>query len=245
MAALCSWGASRRKSRVKTVRIAGIPLEPHYHSVTGNGGRDGWKSVGIGQSAARSDRTTDSDQSASDIFAAYEVFRFIGSTSTWSDRGFVMQKDFGLLFFAFQKRQDLLDKPYREGVSPDDAISRPTRWQTLPLDVTLSECGNPVHGFEFAHRQLHTGPELEAYRASFGGEPLNEEATLSIHYAGDVSGFDICHFCGSLVQRLSRKGVGPSGPKHMAYTPSSKNERAHDDVVCSAPKDAAALQKAV
>lgn len=34
------------------MRIAGTPLETRYHSMAGNGGCDGWKSVGIGQSAA-------------------------------------------------------------------------------------------------------------------------------------------------------------------------------------------------
>jgi hypothetical protein len=37
---------------VITGRIAGTPLEPELHSVTGNGKRDGLKSFRIGQSAA-------------------------------------------------------------------------------------------------------------------------------------------------------------------------------------------------
>jgi len=47
------WGASQRKLRVKTVRIAGTPLEPGCHNVGRNAERDGLKSFGIGQSAGK------------------------------------------------------------------------------------------------------------------------------------------------------------------------------------------------
>ena len=37
----------------KTIQIAGISLEPFYHNIIGNDKCDGWKSEGIGQSAAK------------------------------------------------------------------------------------------------------------------------------------------------------------------------------------------------
>jgi hypothetical protein len=208
-------GASQRKLRMKTVRIAGTPLEPHYHNEAGDSMRDGWKSVWIGQSAARSDCSSNGKQTFSGIFAKGQTFRFVGSSSAWSYGIFVVQKDFRLFFLSSKEWKNLFDELNGESIAPYQTISGSPGFEGFALDMANGQIGNPLNGVKVTHRELDTGSELESYGAFRGCETFDQETSFSIHNSGDVSGFDTEHNS-PLVQRLSREGVGASAPKRMA-----------------------------
>src|SRR6266436_6007792 len=233
-------GTSQRKPRAQIVRIAGNPLESYYHSVTGNGGRDGWKSVGIGQSAARSDRVSYDNELLSGTLNAILVLGFVGSSSPRSHRAFVIQKNFGLFLLSSEEGQDLQNEPDGKPISPNDGVSRSLGWQRFSLNVAAGEICDELDGVVVTHRHLDTGAVLDSDRACLCGKSFDQEASFAIHYSSDVRGLSRFHEHGPLVQRLSRKGVGVSAPKHTISTPSyTQNERMDSDIVSSAPKGAA------
>lgn len=223
---------------------AGTPLEPGCHNAARERERDGLKSFGIGQSAARNNCrcSADSKQFFSLDLDKSFVFMAVGSTSAWGEVHFVMNENFSLRSFADEVWQDVVNDGYGEFVSPCHHISDAPGLKLFGPEVTLCDVSYKSDYILITHGQLDTGSVLKTDWAVFGCELLDEKATFAVHNSSDVSGSRDIHIS-SPVQRLSRKGVPASAGKCMAS--SIIDEMKEGDIVFSSSKGEAALTSGV
>lgn len=178
---------------MKTVRIAGTPLELDYHNETGNGMRDGLKSVEIGKSAAKSGWFFQVATTITDVFTNEFVALAVSPSSAGSNVFLEIEAQLGLISFPMKIGKNLSDQICRDAVTPNAEINGPTGFDGLNLDVSFSGLGNELNRAIIAHRQFYGSPVLKSDWTSCRLETVDAKASLAIKKASNVSLGDFIH----------------------------------------------------
>lgn len=125
---------------------------------------------------------------------------------------------FGLLPLASQEWGNPPDKIVGDCISPIDCVGGPAGLERPETKVLAGRTTNVTDSVVVAHRYRGDYTILEADRTSRGFEPLDVKTPFAVHKTGNVGRVYPFHAVSpdATVQRLSREGVGPSGPKRTA-----------------------------
>ena len=166
-----------------------------HHNVAGNGKRDGSKSRGIGQSAAKGSRSLfEIGNTLKVTFAYFCILWTVGSASAWSDAVLEFKTQAGLFPLRLEVGEYYANELGRRPVSPNYFAGDPTGWKrSRLLHIATSDFDKKVNRFAFAHRNFDDSAVLHADRASRSFELLNPKTTFSIHQTGNVGFVSLFH----------------------------------------------------
>lgn len=182
-----------RKRQMKTVRIAGTPLEPDYHNEIGDDMRDGLKSVGIGQSAAESGWFFEVTAFVPNVFTNEFIGLRISPSSAGRNVFLEVEAQFGLIALPMQVRENFADQVSGDTISPGAEKNGSTGLDGFGLDMSISGLSNEFNRAFVAHSKLNRGSILEADGTCHSLETVDAKASLTVKQACDVRFCDFIH----------------------------------------------------
>ena len=201
--------------------------------------RDGLKSSGIGQSAAKSVWFLEVTDLTTDILAFNGILRGVGSPPAGSDLVLEEEAESGFLPLATKVREYLSNQVGGDAVSPDDRINRSAgpEFGSAAVDVLSGSRGYEFDRSRVAHGDFDDRSILVSYRATGSFEAVYSEATFTVEKASDVGLCDFVHDQTLTSNDYPEREYGqvPGSARH----PSSYQMKG-GDIVFSSLKDEAA-----
>lgn len=213
------------------------------HNVAGNGGRDGFRILGIGQSAAKSLGSFKPFDAKSEFLNLCNIDGSVISPSTGSVL-LKLKAGNGLFSFPAQIRKNEFQDVGGKLISPYDFVGGFTGRQHSCFNRTIKRIGKKFNCLGFAHRYFKDNPILVSVMRASASKPIDHDAAFSIDNSGKICNVRSAH---RKLRRLTfndypeREYAQAGGRMRQSYL----TRRWADDIVSSAMKIAAARKSGV